>query len=99
MSDKPITKDGEIVDEHSKEFADWMETEQSVTVGQVLFEAFPKLFIEELEDEGEIIVPSNNMLEVLTHGVKVDLNTSMYWMQLNLAYPDGFVYLSFHLNK
>ena len=46
-----------------------------------------------------VIEASNPTMEVLTHGVKVDLSTSMYWMQLNLSYPDGFVYLSFHFKK
>lgn len=47
------------------------------------------------EEDEMVIAPTNPNMEVLTHGVKVDLNTSMYWMQLNLSYPDGFIYLSF----
>lgn len=51
------------------------------------------------EEDEMAIAPTNPNMEVLTHGVKVDLNTSMYWMQLNLSYPDGFIYLSFHFKK
>jgi hypothetical protein len=51
------------------------------------------------EDDEMVITPVNPLMEVLTHGVKVDLNTSVYWMQLNLSYPDGFIYLSFHFMK
>jgi hypothetical protein len=51
------------------------------------------------EEDEMVIAPSNPGLEVLTHGVKVDLNTSIYWMQLNLSYPDGFIYLSFYFKK
>jgi len=38
-------------------------------------------------------------MEILTQGVPVDMNTQLYWMQMNMCYPDGFVYLSFHFRK
>jgi len=35
----------------------------------------------EMNEEDEMVIaPSNPGLEVLTHGVKVDLNTTIYWM-------------------
>lgn len=65
-----------------------------------MIESFPKLFVHDMgEDDEMVITPVNPLMEVLTHGVKVDLNTSVYWMQLNLSYPDGFIYLSFHFMK
>ena len=30
-------------------------------------------------------------MEIVSQGVAVDLNTQLYWMQMNLCYPDGFV--------
>ena len=48
---------------------------------------------------GSTIEPVNPRMEVLTQGIAVDLNTQAYWMQMNLCYPDGFVYLSFHFNS
>ena len=38
-------------------------------------------------------------MEIVSQGVAVDLNTQLYWMQMNLCYPDGFVYLSFHFKS
>lgn len=99
LSEKPVSKEG-LVEEDSAEFKQWLEKEESVTIGQILHESFPKLFCHEMDDNGDMVIEASNPnMEVLTHGVKVDLNTSMYWMQLNLSYPDGFVYLSFHFRK
>ena len=47
-----------------------------------------------MDDESIEVIKEN--MEVLSHGLPVDLTTPMYWMQLNLCYPDGFCYLSFH---
>lgn len=99
LSEKPVSQEG-AVEEFSPEFQKWHESEDSVTIGQILIDSFPKLFLHEMsEDDEMVIAPANPGLEVLTHGVKVDLNTSIYWMQLNLSYPDGFIYLSFHFKK
>lgn len=99
LTDKPVSTEG-AVEESSQEFSKWLEQEESITIGQVLIESFPKLFVHDMgEDDEMVITPVNPLMEVLTHGVKVDLNTSVYWMQLNLSYPDGFIYLSFHFMK
>lgn len=99
LSDKPVSTEGSV-EEASPEFKKWLEEEESVTIGQILIDAFPKLFTHDMDDNDEMVItPTNPNMEVLTHGVKVDLNTTMYWMQLNLSYPDGFVYLSFHFKK
>ena len=67
----------------------------------MLSESFPNLFEDSLNDAGDgtTIEPVNPRMEVLTQGIAVDLNTQAYWMQMNLCYPDGFVYLSFHFNS
>lgn len=90
-----------IVAEDSEAYQKWHEEASSITVGQVLSESFPNLFEEVMNDdcEGCSIEPTNPKMEVLTHGVAVDMNTQLYWMQMNLCYPDGFIYLSFHFKK
>lgn len=45
----------------------------------------------------EVVNPEQ--MQVLTHGVPVNLLTPVYWAQLNLSYPDGFIYLSFNFSK
>ena len=97
----PMDQDGNIVKEESEAFSEWMEEASNITIGQVLYESFPALFDEMLNDAGtgtyvEVINPK---MEVLTQGVPIDLNTQLYWMQMNLCYPDGFLYISFHYMK
>ena len=66
-----------------------------------MLSSFPNLFDETLDDDGLncTIEASNPRMEVVTHGLAVDLNTQLYWMQINLCYPDGFIYLSFHVKN
>ena len=87
-----------MIAEDNEAYQSWHEEASSITIGQVLSESFPNLFEEVLNDDGDncSIEPINPKLEVLTHGVAVDMNTQLYWMQMNLCYPDGFIYLSFH---
>lgn len=88
------------MEESSPDFQKWLENEETATIGDVLKDSFPKLFTHEMDDDGEMVITTSNPnMEVLTHGVKVDLSTTVYWMQLNLSYPDGFIYLSFHFKK
>lgn len=99
LSDKPVSTEGAI-EEASPEFQKWLEVEETVTIGSILADAFPSLFNNEMDENLEMVIkPALSNMEVLTHGVKVDLNTTIYWMQLNLSYPDGFIYLSFHTKK
>jgi hypothetical protein len=50
-----------------------------------------------MDDESiEVFKPE---MEVLTQGLPINLKTPVYWMQLNLCYPDGFLYLSFNFKK
>ena len=94
----PVDQDGNIVDENTEEFKKWYEEASSLSIGQLLLDSFPKLFDETLYEESATLVvePTNPNMEVVTQGVKVDMSTQVYWMQMNLSYPDGFVYLSFH---
>ena len=84
--------------EDSDAFQKWHEEASSITIGQVLSESFPNLFVEELNDAGDActIEVADPKMEVVSQGVAVDLKTQLYWMQMNLCYPDGFIYLSFH---
>ena len=98
----PLDQDGNIiVAEDSEAFQAWHEEASSITIGSVLVESFPALFDETLNDDADgcSIEVKNPKMEVLTHGVAVDLNTQLYWMQMNMCYPDGFIYLSFHFKK
>lgn len=92
--EKPINSEGENVAEDDSKFKDWEERELKLTIGDVLMDAFPALFSQNIDDESILI--SKPELQVLTHGVPLNLRTAVYWMQLNLSYPDGFVYLSFN---
>ena len=96
-----MTESGEPVDEKSEEFKTWIDETAKITIGDILLESFPALFTHELdEDTYETKVQkSNQRMEVLLHGVELDPNTNAYWLQLNMAYLDGFVYLSFHFKQ
>ena len=74
----PVDQDGNIiVAEDSDAFQNWHEEASSITIGQVLSESFPALFMEELNDAGDgcTIEPADPRMEVVTQGVAVDLNT------------------------
>ena len=94
----PLDQDGNIVKEDSEAFQEWMNEASSLTIGQVLLESFPNLFEDMINDDGTgtYIEASDENMEVISQGVPVDLNTQLYWMQMNLCYPDGFMYISFH---
>jgi len=63
-------------------------------------DAFPDLFINGMdEDTMEQTVElqtDKRQFEVLIHGVPLDLATKVYWLQINLSYPDNFAYICFH---
>jgi Autophagy protein Apg5 len=94
IKDKPISEQGENVSESDPQFKTWEQQELQVTIGEVLMNQFPALFTQNMDD-GKI-EPSRPEMEVLSQGVPVDLSSCVYWLQLNLSYPDGFMYLSFH---
>ena len=71
-----------------------------MTIGQALMDSFPKLFEEAIGDDGnEVVEMCDPKMELLTQGVPIDLKTQLYWMQMNLCYPDGFLYISFHFRN
>lgn len=67
-----------------------------LTIGELLSETFPRLFETALNDNGELEIRKKRDFELLIHGVEVDMNTPIYWMQMNMAYLDNFIYLSMH---
>lgn len=81
-----------------------------MTIGEYLLRAFPNLFTSSYDLTGEEgakefadevpdmahIVKKKKRFDIVCHGLKIDLNTPIYWLQLNMGYLDNFVYLSFH---
>ena len=67
-----------------------------LTLGDVLIKTFPRLFETELGDNGEIEISKKRKFEVVVQGVEADMNTPMYWMQLNMSYLDNFLYICLH---
>ena len=63
----------------------------------MLHQAFPTLFKLEIGEEEEsangAVHPSKNF-DVICHGLKIDLRTPLYWLQLNMSYLDNFIYVS-----
>ena len=69
----------------------------SLTLGDVLLETFPRLFESVLNDEtGDVEIQKKRNFEVIVQGVEADLNTPLYWMQLNMSYLDNFLYICLH---
>lgn len=101
MPELPVDQDGNIATEDSESFQKWHEEASSITIGQILVSSFPNLFDEILDDDGlgTSVEPCNPKMEVVSHGVAVEMTTQVYWMQMNLCYPDGFIYLSFHFGS
>lgn len=84
--------DKEAVQE-TESFINWEQQSYNVTVGDYLLKAFPNLFEWDFESEQAVC---RKKMQIISHGMIIDLNTPMYWLQLNLSYLDNFVYLSFH---
>jgi hypothetical protein len=76
-------------------FEEWEQKSYDVTVGEYLSKTFPGLFKQEVDEDGCRVTPGKPF-EVVCHGLKIDLATPMYWLQLNMSYLDNFLYLSFH---
>jgi uncharacterized Zn-finger protein len=58
---------------------------------------FPVLFNQDMDTEAIEVTKPN--MSVVCQGVRVQLDTPVYWLQMNMCYPDGFLYLSFHFNQ
>jgi len=69
-----------------------------VTIGEILVDTFPRLFEAQLSETGNIEIVKTRDFDVVVQGVEADLNTPLYWMQLNLSYLDNFLYISIHIN-
>lgn len=62
----------------------------------MLADTFPRLFERVLSDSGELEIHKRRDMEIIVQGVEADLNTPLYWMQLNMGYMDNFLYISLH---
>lgn len=62
----------------------------------MLLQTFPRLFEEVLGDNGELEITKKRPFEIIVQGVEADLNTPLYWLQLNMSYLDNFLYVCFH---
>ena len=70
-----------------------------MSLGEALAEAFPRLFEMTATETGDLeCVKLRPNLEVVIQGVEADMNTPLYWLQLNMSYLDNFLYISFHFN-
>jgi hypothetical protein len=67
-------------------------------VGEILVEAFPRLFETQIADNGDAEIIKKKPFEVIIQGVEADLNTPFYWLQLNMSYLDNFLYICLHFN-
>jgi hypothetical protein len=85
----------EIPMDNTNDFDKWEQDNYDVTIGDLLVKSFPNLFSAESNDQGKI-VKQKKQFEIVCHGLKIDLKTPLYWIQLNMSYLDNFVYLSFH---
>ena len=81
--------------EQQSKFEEWEQQSYDVTLGEFLIKTFPGLFKQEIDDE-TCLIKTTKRFEVVCHGLKIDLATPMYWLQLNMSYLDNFLYLSFH---
>jgi len=79
-------------------FDKWEQENYDITIGDFMLKSFPNLFSEEPKDPntGAVVVAQKKQFDILCHGLKIDLKTPLYWLQLNMSYLDNFVYLSFH---
>lgn len=75
----------------SDKFIDWEQQAYNVTIGDLLSQALPRIFEQE---NGKTV--AKRKISVLSHGLKIELETPLYWLQLNMGYLDNFVYLSLH---
>lgn len=62
----------------------------------MLADTFPRLFESVLSDNGDLEIQKRRDMEIVVQGVEADLNTPLYWMQLNMGYMDNFLYISLH---
>lgn len=56
---------------------------EAVSVGSLLKQQLPDLFAKD--------IPS---AQVLVHGIEISPDTPLEWLAVNMAHPDGFLYLA-----
>lgn len=84
--------------QQTQKFICWEQENYDITLGQLLSSSFPNLF--ELQRSDSSLVDDTYIvkkeMQIICHGLKIDLDTPMYWLQLNMSYLDNFLYLSLH---
>ena len=68
-----------------------IKAEEDLTLAAYLARAIPHLFT--LSEEGELIHECS-YVRVVVNGIDAGLDTSLYWLVLNMAGADNFLYLS-----
>ncbi len=67
---------------------------QDVTIGEYLHTYICPQLLEKKVDQGAVTVAKkNDKTKILVHGIECALETPLYWMHLNMAYIDNFVYI------
>jgi hypothetical protein len=67
---------------------------QDITIGDYLYTyVCPQLLEKKVEEGQTIVAKKNDRTKILVHGIECALETPLYWMHLNMAYIDNFVYI------
>ena len=76
---------GNLVDEQGKD----------ITIGEYLHALVCPQLLEKRTENGSTTVGkvADKHVRVLIHGIECALDTPLYWLHLNMAYVDNFVYL------
>ena len=75
-------------------FEAWEQEQYDATLGDYLARAFPNLFTVK---DGKVVKAKK--FDLICQGVKIALDTPLYWLQLNFSHLDNFLYLSLHVNN
>lgn len=67
------------------------ENGNDITIGAYLLTYICPQLLEKDSITGEIV--KKKPCKILTHGIECALNTPLYWMHLNMAYIDNFIYV------
>jgi len=90
-SDSYIELPGNLNDEKGNE----------ITIGEYLHQYICPQFLEKTLEDGKSVVIKNKdkNVKILVHGIECALETPLYWMHLNMAYIDNFVYIVIKSDK
>ncbi len=76
---------GNLVDEQGKD----------ITIGDYLHSLVCPQLLDKSVQNGEVVVTKvqEKHVRILIHGIECALDTPLYWLHLNMAYIDNFVYI------